>query len=171
MRWVLGAGALIVALVALVFGVGALLPIAHIAQVSGEVSGTPEEVWAVVTDVERFPSWRSDVSRVERVQRPSGRPAWREEGSSGAFTLEVTELLPPSRMVTRIADEGLPFGGSWTYELTPSGDGTRVVLTENGVIYNAAFRFMARFVFGYSSTLETYLGQLEARMAGEPTAR
>jgi uncharacterized protein YndB with AHSA1/START domain len=171
MRYLIGAVALILALVALVFGVGALLPIAHTAQVSGDVSGTPEQVWAVVTDVERFPSWRSDVSRVERVSRPSGLPAWREEGSSGAFTLEVTELLPPSRLVTRIADEGLPFGGSWTYELTPSSGGTRVVLTENGEIYNPAFRFMARFVFGYSSTLETYLEQLGARMAGEPAAR
>jgi uncharacterized protein YndB with AHSA1/START domain len=159
---------MIVAMVALVFGVGALLPVAHTAQVSGEVRGTPEEVWAVVTGVDAFPTWRTDLTSVQRVQRP-GLPAWREEGSSGAMTIEVTESEPSRHLVTRIADEGLPFGGSWTYELTPTGAGTRVVITENGEIYNPAFRFMARFVFGYSSTLETYLEQLQARMSGGQT--
>jgi hypothetical protein len=69
-------------------------------------------------------------------------------------------------MVTRIADQGLPFGGRWTYELAPSNAGTRVVITEDGEIYNPIFRFMARFVFGYAGTLETYLSQLQARMGG-----
>lgn len=170
MKWLLRGGAVLLVLVALVFGIGAMLPVAHSAQVSGEVRGNPEEVWEVVTGVEGFPSWRTDLSRATRLDRPSALPSWREKGSSGAMTLKVTESDRPRRMVTRIADEGLPFGGSWTYELSPSGSGTRVVLTENGEIYNPAFRFMARFVFGYSGTLKTYLAQLQSRMAGNAAA-
>ena len=33
-------------------------------------------------------------------------------------------------------------------------------ITENGEIYNPFFRFMARFVFGYTATMETYLKAL-----------
>ncbi len=35
-----------------------------------------------------------------------------------------------------------------------------VTITENGEIYNPFFRFMARFVFGYTVTMETYLKAL-----------
>ncbi|HZD05714.1 MAG TPA: hypothetical protein VE173_12380, partial [Longimicrobiales bacterium] len=65
-----------------------------------------------------------------------------------------------------IADEGLPFGGTWTYVLEPDAGGTRVTLTEDGEIYNPFFRFMARFVFGYDGTMRSYLDGLEARMGG-----
>lgn len=166
MRWLLRLGGLLIAVIACVVGVGSTLPVAHSAQVMGDVRGSPEEVWAVLTDVGSFPAWRSDVSSVTRLERAAGPPAWTEEGSAGALTLEVTESDPPRRMVTRIADDGLPFGGRWTYELTPSGTGTHLVITEDGEIYNPVFRFMARFVFGYQSTLENYLEQLQARMAG-----
>ena len=39
----------------------------------------------------------------------------------------------------------------------------RVTLTEAGEIYNPIFRFMARFVFGYSGTIEAYLKALHAK--------
>jgi hypothetical protein len=80
------------------------------------------------------------------------------------MTLEVTELDPPRRMVTRIADEGLPFGGTWTYELELAAGWTCVTLTEDGEIYNPFFRFVARFILGYDATMRTYLDGLEARM-------
>jgi uncharacterized protein YndB with AHSA1/START domain len=173
MRWLIRLGAGTLAAVLVVFGVGAALPVAHSAQVSREVSGSPDEVWAVLNDVEEYPTWRSDVARVTRVAADvtradgsAGSRAWREEGSAGPLTLEVTESDPPRRLVTRIVDQGLPFGGRWTYELEPTGSGTRVLITEDGEIYNPAFRFMARFVFGYRATMETYLSDLHARMAG-----
>jgi uncharacterized protein YndB with AHSA1/START domain len=171
MRWLLRLGGLLLVLVACVIGVGSTLPVAHSAQVMGDVPGSPEEVWAVLTDVDSFPAWRPDVSNVTRLARGTGPPAWTEEGSAGTLTLEVTEADPPRRMVTRIADEGLPFGGRWTYELTPSGTGTHLVITEDGEIYNPVFRCMARFVFGYQSTLETYLEQLRSRMGGATGSR
>ncbi|HSR42141.1 MAG TPA: SRPBCC family protein, partial [Longimicrobiales bacterium] len=83
----------------------------------------------------------------------------------GTMTIETVEAEVPTRLVTRIADEDLPFGGTWTYELEPTGDGrTRVTITEDGEVYNPVFRFMARFVFGHTATMDTYLDGLEARM-------
>jgi hypothetical protein len=69
----------------------------------------------------------------------------------------VTERQPPRRLVTRIADQSLPFGGTWTYELTPAGSGTRLTITEHGTVFNPVFRFMSRFVFGHAATIERFL--------------
>lgn len=160
--WTLGG---IAALVVIVFGVGLLLPVDHTASVSRVVEGTPEEVWAVITDVEEFATWRTDVDRAERLETREGWPVWREEGASGSLTLEVTGIEPARRLVTRIADEGLPFGGIWTYELEPSGTGTLVTVTENGEIYSPVYRFVARFFLGYEGTLLAYVDALQAEMA------
>jgi hypothetical protein len=37
---------------------------------------------------------------------------------------------------------------------------TRVTITEDGKIYNPFFRFMARYAFGYTASLQTYLDDL-----------
>jgi hypothetical protein len=74
--------------------------------------------------------------------------------------IEVKEWNPPARLVTRIAARDLPFGGTWTYELTPAGTGTELRITENGEVYNPLFRFLSRFVFGHTATMRTYLAAL-----------
>jgi uncharacterized protein YndB with AHSA1/START domain len=159
--WTLGGFA---GLLALAYGVALFLPVRHTASVSRVVAGTPEEVWAVITGVEEFTTWRTDIDRAERLEPRQGWPVWREEGASGSLTFEVTGIEPGRRLVTRIADEGLPFGGTWTYELEPTGTGTVVTITENGEIYSPVYRFVSRFFLGYEGTLTTYLEALEARM-------
>jgi uncharacterized protein YndB with AHSA1/START domain len=101
-----------------------------------------------------------------RKRRSSGRPRrrWKESGSNGDITFELEETVPPSRLRTRIADPSLPFGGTWTYEVTPSGSGTRVRITEHGEVYNPVFRVLSRFVFGHTATLEEFLGNLERKL-------
>ena len=151
-------------LLLLVVLVGFFLPVRHTATVAREVSGTPEEVWGVITDVEAFSSWRPDVDRAERIEPIQGWPAWREEGSNGTITFAIAAVEPRRRLVTEIVGEGLPFGGRWTYELEPSGARTRLTITEDGFIYNPVYRFVSRFFMGYTSTAELYLDALEARM-------
>ena len=159
--WVVGG---LAGLVLLVIGVGLLLPVGHSATVSRLVAGTPEQVWTVITDVEAFATWRTDIDRAERLEPRGGWPAWREEGPSGALTFEMAGVEPPERPVTSIVDEGLPFGGTWTYVLEPSGGGTLVTITEDGLIYSPLYRFVSRFFLGYDGTMVTYLDGLEARM-------
>jgi hypothetical protein len=79
--------------------------------------------------------------------------------------MAVAEASPPTRFVTKIDDPGQPFGGTWTFEIAPLGDArARLTLTERGEIYNPIFRFMARFVFGYTATLDSFLGAAEKRL-------
>lgn len=161
MKKVLIAAGGVVGLVALVALIGALLPKGHVASRMARYNQPPGAVWQAITEFEKFPSWRSDVERVERLPGCDGRPGWREVWKNGQnLPLEVVESAENERLVMRIADPNLPFGGTWTYELAPADGGCTLRVTENGEVYNPIFRFMARFVFGYSATLEDYLKAL-----------
>jgi uncharacterized protein YndB with AHSA1/START domain len=157
---ILVAGALgIVVLILVTFGYA--LPVSHVASVDRTFAQPPARIFAVIHDVERYPTWRSDVKEVRIVERTPGL-RWREVGSNGTITFELQEAVSPSRLVTRIVDRSLAFGGTWMFVLTPEGSGTRVAITEHGEVYNPLFRVMSRFVFGHTATMETFLGDLSA---------
>ncbi len=169
MRWMLVALAVVAALAVLVAGVGWLLPVAHTARRQQRLAAPPATVWRTITDVDAFPSWRKDVSRVERLPDRDGRPIWIEEGSSGRITLAVERSEPLKVLVVRIADRGLPFGGTWTYEIAPADDGSVLSITEDGEVYNPIFRFMSRFIFGHDATIAAYLTAVERRVGTAAT--
>ena len=165
MKTVLIVSALVVVVAIVVVAIGAMLPVQHVASRSATLAASPEQVWRLITDVNGFPAWRSDVKAVERLPDRDGKPVWVEDTTSGRITLAVDRAEPPRLLVLRIADPDLPFGGTWTYEL--SADGTRTVLkiTENGEVYNPLFRFMSRFIFGHEGTIKGYLAALEKQVA------
>jgi hypothetical protein len=83
---------------------------------------------------------------------------------NGDITFVVVESVRPQHLLVRIDDVSLPFGGSWSYDLVPSGTGTILTITERGEVYNPLFRFMSRFVFGHSATMEGFLASLTTRL-------
>ncbi len=166
MKWLLVAVLALVGVVGMVLAIGWLLPREHVASVRANYRQTPEAIWAVVTDFEAGATWRSGLEAVKRAPDQNGHPVWVETSSFGDMPLEVEELAPPTLLRTRIADPNLPFGGTWTYEISGTGNGCTVTLTERGEIYNPLFRFLSRFVFGYHGTMETYLKDL-GRKFGE----
>jgi len=161
MKWLLIICGAILVLVLLALVIASRIPRSHVASRSAWISARPAEVWKVITDIDQFPSWRAGVARVERLPDHNGFLSWREFDLHGqSVPYEVDEWNPPSRLVTRIADPRLPFGGTWTYEIQPSGGGSIVRITEHGEIYNLLFRFIARCFFGYTSTMDSYLKAL-----------
>jgi len=167
LKWVLLILLALVLLVVIVAVVGYLLPRDHVASRSARYGQPPDAVFAVISDVAHAAAWRKDIKQVDMLPPVDGRVRFREVGGMGAITMEVHEITRPTRMVTRIADPDQAFGGSWTFELAPEGAGTRLTITERGEIYNPIFRTLARFVFGYTSSLEQYLRALGNRV-GEP---
>ena len=157
--------AVIAIAVAIVVIIGTRLPQTHVASRAIRVARTPAEVYALIRDFESFSKWRKDVKRVD-ILSPT---RFREHGSQGAVTYEVVEDTPNEKLVTRIADRDLGYAGSWTYELAPDGTGTLLRITENGDVSNPLFRFMSRYVFGHTATIEQYLGAVAAHF-GEPVS-
>ena len=164
MKWIVIAIVVLGVLVALVALIGSRLPQSHRASVEQTLAVAPEAVWRTITDIDAFPSWREGLKRVQRLPDRDGRPVWVEEGRSGKMTLAVERLEPPRLLVGRIADPGLPFGGTWTYEIMPAPGGSLLRITEDGEVYNPIFRFMARFIFGYEGTIRSYMTSLQNRL-------
>ncbi len=166
MRWywiLLGSAAM---LVIVVFLVGALLPRAHSVTRKTILHQPPKVVWDALTDLAAFPSWRPEVKSVERLPDREGRAVWREDTSFGKITFEIAEARPPGLLIVRIADPDLPFGGTWTYRLAATEEGTALTVTEDGEVRNPLYRFLSRFVFGYASSVEQCLKSL-GRKFGE----
>jgi hypothetical protein len=155
--------ALLAGIVALV---GSRLPAEHVASQSIFLRHRPEEVYAVVRDFGSAPKWRTDVTHVDVETQPNGPVYFREVGSNDTVNYELVEDVPNTRLVTRIRDKDLGYAGQWTYTFAAENSGTRLTIREDGVVSNVFFRFMSRYVFGHTATIDSYLAAL-AKHFGE----
>jgi len=163
----------VIAGIALLAGVialiGSRLPKTHTASRSILLHQSPDQVYALVRDFASAPNWRSDVKRIEVQTQPGERLHFREEGKNGTVNYELAEDVPSQRMVTRVLDTDLGYSGKWTYVFTPENGGTRVAITEDGEVSNVLFRFMSRYFFGQTATLDGYLTSLAKRFGVSAT--
>lgn len=159
--------AAVVAALALLAGIvaiiGARLPKTHVASRSILLHQTPQDVYRVVRDFGSTPKWRPDVERVEVESQQGGPLYFREVGKNGTVNYELLEDVPAARMVTRIRDTDLGYAGQWTYAFAAENGGTRVTIREDGEVSNVLFRFMSRYIFGHTATIDSYLTALAKR--------
>ncbi|MBI3714693.1 MAG: SRPBCC family protein [Betaproteobacteria bacterium] len=158
--------AILILLIVVVVAVGLLLPQSHVLSRAITLKQKREAVYAVVSDLKNAASWRKDLQSVEVVTTANGETLYREKSAHGELRYRILATEPPTKFVTEIADKSA-FGGTWTIELSEAGEGTRIVITERGEVYNPVFRFMARFVFGHHKTMEAYLRDLAAKFSEE----
>lgn len=145
---------------------GGHLPREHVAMETVELQAPPARVYAAVRDLESAPTWRTGVTQVEALPPRGDRPAYRETSTEGALTLEIVEDVPEKRLVTQVADLGLPFAGRWVFQLEPTASGgTRLTLSEIGDIPNPLLRLFAHYVFDLDAGIEQYLADLQAHLA------
>jgi len=167
MKWVfIGVGGLL-GIGILLYGIGLLLPQAHVASSSVLIRQPIDSVWRVVRTFDEYDAWWPEVSSVERLPDRNGQEVWTLRQPTGELPMQVIESTAAERLVTRIADDNLPFGGTWTYELREQDGGTLVTVTEDGEIYNPFFRVMSKLIFGYHRTQESYLSALAQKFGEE----
>ena len=163
-RWILYILAGLIGLIALVAAVGAMLPQDHTASRAMRFRPQQAVLFDIVSAFAKYPEWRSGVTTVD-VQGPVGVGAViTEHGSEGTIPYRIEVFEPPSKIVMRIADTSLAFGGTWTFEVFQNDSGSELVITENGEIYNPFFRFMAKFFFSPYQTIDTYLADLKRKL-------
>ena len=144
--------------------VGRRLPVQHTAARRISLRRTPEEVWDILAAVDGYAAWRPGVRRVEILPDVAGLMRWAEHERHGKVTFEAAEAVRPSRFTSRIAEPGLPFAGTWTYEITPAAHGCVLTVTEDGEVHNPVFRFISRYVIGHTATLDRNLKALAAHV-------
>ena len=142
MKWIVRTVVGIVGLVGLLALIGFFLPAGHVASRSAEFSKPPEVVFALIADPGSYKGW------------------W----NGAEVKTEVVERVPPSKLVTTIVGE-TQFGGTWTFDIIPTPAGSRLTITERGEIYNVVFRALAKFVFGYTSTMDSCLQAAQKKLA------
>jgi|SRR5450631_279279 uncharacterized protein YndB with AHSA1/START domain len=167
MKWILRVFLALVGIVVALLMIGWLLPRDHVVSRTGMYQQSPEKIWAAITDVDAMPSWREGLKGVKRLPERNGLPAHVESTGAGELEMQTEEMVPPRKLVNRIANTNLPFGGTWTFEIAPAAGGATLRITENGYVTNPLFRFVSRFVLGYTSEIDTYLRSL-AKKFGEP---
>jgi uncharacterized protein YndB with AHSA1/START domain len=164
--WIAVPAGVLLALIGVCWGIGALLPRTHAVTRTAVFRQPLDTVWATVADMEHSPSWRSDITGVRRLEDRNGHEVWLQLAKEGNWPLEIAVSEPPIRIVAVVADSSQGFGGRWTYEFAAESGGTRLTITERGFVDMPLFRFMANFIFGLNGALETYLKDL-GRKFGE----
>jgi uncharacterized protein YndB with AHSA1/START domain len=155
--------AVLAAVVLVILFIGWRLPVAHVATSSVQLNASPDSVFALISTPQNYPAWRPDVKKVD-LMTEQGVTRFREDGSNGPILFEIVEKVAPRRLVTKIADKSLPFGGRWIYEITPTPTGSELRITEEGEVYNPLFRFVSRFIMGHTATIDGYLEAVRKRL-------
>jgi uncharacterized membrane protein len=160
----LGLLILVAVAIAVVYTMGAFLPLNHTASISGVVHAPPEKVFALITNLRRQPKWRTGLQRVKMLPPVDGHDQWMEYmAHNQKMTYVALDTEPPTKRVVKSSVEGDAFGGTWTFELTSNGsDATNVQITEDCYLRPRIFRLLMVHVFGATSTMNQYLMDLQA---------
>lgn len=148
----------IVALLIAVPLIGYLLPVKHVAGVRAVLDCSVDRLWQRLATFTEYPSWRRGIAQVITTSDSN----WKEVDQRGeAVMYETVELLPNRRLVRRIADKDLPYGGTWTIELAELGpQKTQVDISEAGEVYNPIFRFVSKFITGRHGSMSAFMEDL-----------
>ena len=141
MKWIWITLLVVAAIVAIVAACGAMLPVNHVASKRAKFKQPPAAIWAAIHRDKTF----------------------REDG----VNYEVTRSEPPRLLETKITDNNLPYGGTWTYEIAPTPPGSELRITEHGSVYNPIFRFVSRYIMGHTATIQTRLRELGKKFGEE----
>ena len=163
MYWILFVMSAIVAVVVALIVGGLATPRDHAVARAIELPVQPDVVWTTIRDIAQYSDWRHELDGADVVDTDQPQPRWRETTSRGSMTFGITVDEPPRRMSARILDDDLPFTGEWCWSIEPSGDGTRVTLTEQGSVPNPVFRFIGAHFLGHTRSIDRYLKGLAAR--------
>jgi uncharacterized protein YndB with AHSA1/START domain len=132
--------------------------VAALLQTHVDVDAPASKVWALISDFRRMPEWSPQCrwmklfgplragTRTLNLNRRN-RLVW-------PTTCTVVEVIPEKKLAFRVNTNGT----IWTYELEPSGDGTRVIESrhaENGV--TAFSNLSVNALFGGTTNFEREL--------------
>jgi uncharacterized protein YndB with AHSA1/START domain len=144
---------------------GLALSPTHSTRAEVVVAATAEQLWTVLTDLDGMPSWRQDLTTVQRLPAGRGMVRWLEVRAGGvAVALERVEARPPARLVVQVADDH--DAGRWIFQISPQGSNSRVVVIEERTVRNPLLRVLVRLFDPGQIRVNRLSHDLEYRLAG-----
>ncbi len=155
----------LVLLALLVFAVGLFLPKTKFAQRVVEFNAVPEEIWRIVTEIEQQPRWRTNLKKVEILERTLEYEIWTEYPANGApLTFKMLNKRPFDFYEMEIARSTV-FSGRRIIELNGlNTDVTRVTIAEQAEINNPFMRVLAHLSFDFGRTIDRYVKDLASEL-------
>lgn len=168
LKWLLIIAAILIAIPLILWIIGSLMPRDHVVSRTLKLKQPVDAVWGVISDYDRHGEWQSGYTNVKRGPDRNGKPIYTMNAGGMAMTLELTEIAPPSKLISTIADDALPFGGTWTWELAPTDEGCALTITERGFVKPALFRVIGGLFIGHDATINKTLRDLAKKFGEEP---
>ena len=163
--WILIVLGSIVALIALVFVVGSVLPERYRASGYVDASLTAAELWPKLLDYKAHPMAARMAKGIEPLPDENGLPVWLE--SLGATTVRVrtVESEAPVRIVREMSDSVVPMTARAVIELEEREGGCRVrmsndIMIRRGTWHVPVFRLMMTVFCGVQGGIKAYLAQV-----------
>jgi len=93
------------------------------------IAASPAAVWSVLSDMGRMPEWSPELIRIMPMKRGGLRVGQWYLGVNrrGAVVWPTRSIVVTVEPGKAIAWDTTSSGARWIYELTPEGEGTRVV--------------------------------------------
>ncbi|KAI9360526.1 hypothetical protein BD770DRAFT_38079 [Pilaira anomala] len=169
----------------LLYGIGLLLPASHTVTRSATYNTTAEIIWAILTSVQDYPAWRSNLDRVTIRHDDFESDINKYEDDSRLTFIEYTKKKDRRTVVVNIEQEkerkllrvledrpyitpgeedsftNFNFSGSWTFLIEPQQDKqVTLKITENGTIKKPMLRAFHTLFFGFNRRIDRFLKDL-----------
>ncbi len=140
-----------------IYLIGRAQPERHTARITFTLPKPRAVVWAALTDYAAMPQWWPAVKAIRFETRSNGDIiTWNTDQRGQVIGFRTTAQQAPAHLVREITGDNLPFGGTWTYDLTEENGGTRVNLTEDGFVKPPFFRGMMRLMVKPDATMRDF---------------
>ena len=146
---------------------GSNVPREHTVASRIELSRSPADVWLDGADVEGQASWAKGIDDVDKTTTADGHELFIQYSPFGEIPFVVVENEPHRRFTTEVYRLPNDWGGSWSWELSPTADGCTVTLTEEGWDDNALRRFFAEHLVGQHLAIDMILASLSRELGEE----
>lgn len=150
----------LLAIIAIIFIIGLLLPSKREFVKHAELKSPPEKIFHVVTAVEDQTSWRNDVQKIKII----GPNTWTEIPKKGiSITFRIRQKVE-NRLFEIEIIEPKSFNGSWIGTFEETTTGTKVVFREVVVIKNPFFRVWSSIFLDLDKVMEVYISNLKTKL-------
>ena len=132
------------------------------------LQSTPEKVWAALTESGQMKHWYFDVGDFHPEAGFDFTFKGENEGRVFVHLCRITEVIPFQKLTHSWRYEGVEGVSFVTFELTPSGDGTSLKLTHDGLETFPQNKDLKRdnFLHGWTAIIGTnlpaYLAQTQS---------
>jgi hypothetical protein len=126
-----------------------------------EINATPDEVWGVINDREKFTEWQDQIERVEIYDEKHWNEYLKNTGEPLKFTLASDNRPGKMEFHYTMGDE---FAGHWTGEITETATGVKLRTVDSYAADGRLTKIMIYAFFDLDKFAKEWNGKLKARV-------